>query len=459
MALHKVKRGLNLPLAGEPEQSIAPGHSPGLVGLLAEDYLGLRPTMYVSAGDEVKRGQVLFEDKRNPGVRFTSPAAGTVMAVNRGERRAFQSVVISPNEHERAGAFRDEDQVAFEHYTGKDPAGLSADDVMALLVESGLFVAFRTRPFSKVAGLSGAPHSIFVTATDTHPHAPAVEVVLQGREADFNAGVRCISKLTAGKTYVCTKPGLGLAQGLDGTVQVEEFTGPHPAGNAGFHIHTLDPVHREKTVWYIGYQDVLAIGRLLRTGQLDVTRVVSLAGPVVNNPRLLRTRLGASVDDLVADELREGDNRVISGSVLSGRTARGAVFGYLGRYHQQVSALCEGREREFLGWLAPGADKYSTVSVYLSRLFPRKKFRLTTNLNGSERAMVPIGTYEKVNPMDIQPTYLLRALIVGDTERAEQLGCLELDEEDVALFTFVCPGKYDYGPILRRNLEEIEKEG
>lgn len=459
MALHKIKRGLNLPLTGGPEQRIHDARAPRRVGLLAEDYLGVRPTMYVAPGDEVKRGQLLFEDKRNPGVWMTSPAAGTVAAVNRGERRAFQSIVIEVGEHERAGVFRDEDQVSFESYTGRDPASLSADEVRSLLLESGLFAALRMRPFSKVARPGDPPHSIFVTATDTHPHAPAVDVVMQGREDDFTAGIAAISKLTEGRTYVCVQPGLDAARGLNGNVAVEEFTGPHPAGNAGLHIHLLDPVHRDKHVWYIGYQDVLAVGRLFRTGRLDVTRVVSLAGPVVKNPRLLRTRLGASVGDLVEGELDGLDNRVISGSVLDGRTAHGEIFGYLGRYHQQVSALHEGHEREFLGWLAPGTDKFSVVNVFLSKLLQGRTFNLTTSLNGSERAMVPIGTYEKVNPMDIQPTYLLRALIVGDTERAEQLGCLELDEEDVALFTFVCPGKYDYGPILRRTLEEIEKEG
>lgn len=459
MGLHTIKQGLNLPLAGEPEQKIYPARPVGRVALLAEDYLGLRPTMFVSPGDVVRRGQPLFEDKRNPGPVFTSPAAGTVVAVNRGERRAFQSVVIETNAHERAGQFIEEDEVAFASYPGGDPATWRPEDVRALLLESGLWTALRARPFSKVASPSQTPHSIFVTAIDTNPHAPSVEVVMRGHEKDFELGVATLAKLIEGKVFVCKSPDLNVASSFDHTVQVEEFTGPHPAGNPGLHIHLLDPVHREKVVWYVNYQDVMAMGALFRTGRLDVRRVVSLAGPVVKQPRLLETRLGASTDELVDGELNDPEARVISGSVLSGRTAQGETFGYLGRYHLQIAALHEGREREFLGWLAPGAGKFSVVNIFLSRLMGGRKFALTTNTNGSARAMVPFGTYEKVNPMDIQPTYLLRALIVGDTERAEQLGCLELDEDDVALFTFVCPGKYDYGPILRRNLDEIEKEG
>jgi Na+-transporting NADH:ubiquinone oxidoreductase subunit A len=179
----------------------------------------------------------------------------------------------------------------------------------------------------------------------------------------------------------------------------------------------------------------------------------------VKRPRLLKVRLGTSLDDLTVNELEAGENRVISGSILSGRKASGEIFGYLGRYHVQVSALKEDRERVFLGWMEPGVDKFSVVSAFISSLIPDKKFNLTTTTNGGPRAMVPIGTYERVMPFDILPTFLLRSLVVDDIEEAEVLGCLELDEEDLALCTFVCPSKYDFGPILRRNLNTIEKEG
>jgi Na+-transporting NADH:ubiquinone oxidoreductase subunit A len=240
---------------------------------------------------------------------------------------------------------------------------------------------------------------------------------------------------------------------------MEAFAGPHPAGLPGTHIHFLDPVSENKTVWFVGYQDVIAFGTLFRTGRINVDRVISLAGPVVEKPRLVRTRVGACTDDLVAGELREGDHRVISGSVLSGRTAA-EPHNFLGRYHLQISAIEEGHRRELFGWSMPGLNKFSVTRSFASFWLPNKRrFDLTTSTGGSKRAMVPIGLYEKVVPLDILPTYLLRALIMDDVEQAQALGCLELDEDDLALCTFVCPGKYDYGPILRRNLTTIEIEG
>ena len=223
-------------------------------------------------------------------------------------------------------------------------------------------------------------------------------------------------------------------------------------------MHFLDPVSASKSVWQIGYQDVIAIGKLFTTGQLWVERVIALAGPVVNQPRLLRTRLGACLQSLSAGELQPGLNRVISGSVFGGRTARGP-FAYLGRYHQQVSCLHEGDERELLHYLRAGVNKHSVLNIFVSKLAAAKRFAFDTSTNGSPRAMVPVGNYEAVMPLDILPTQLLRYLIVGDSEMAQKLGCLELDEEDLALCTYVCAGKYEYGPILRDNLTRIEKEG
>ena len=306
---------------------------------------------------------------------------------------------------------------------------------------------------------TSAPRSVFVTVSDTNPLAPEVDKVLAGREADFETGLAVVAKLTEGKVYVCKGAGTKIPTGKISNVQLEEFHGPHPAGTVGLHIHTLDPVSRKKTVWHLGYQDVILIGRLFSTGKLDVERVVSLAGPTVRKPILLTTRLGAAVDQLVDGALEAVENRVISGSVLTGRKAMGEIHGYLGRYHLQVSALREGREREFLGWVKPGFDMYSTSGAFASALTPGKTYDFTTALNGSHRPMVPIGMFERVFPFDILPTFLLRAILVKDVGRAEELGVLELDEEDVALCTFVCPGKQDYGPVSRENLETIWKEG
>jgi Na+-transporting NADH:ubiquinone oxidoreductase subunit A len=452
MAAHRITKGLDLPIAGEPQQVISPGPKIRHVALLGADYVGMKPRMEVKVGDSVQRGQFLFEDRKTPGVRFTAPGAGKVVDIHRGEKRSFVSLVIE---------LADEDtQVRFASYTGKPAEQLGADEIRALLLESGLWTALRTRPFSKIAGPDGAPRALFVTAVDTNPHAPDVGVVLRGREADFKRGLVALSKLVP-KVYVCKSSKLQLDIAGVPNLRVEDFDGVHPAGNVGTHIHMLEPVDRSRVVWHIGYQDVAAIGVLLATGELDARRVVALAGPVVQKPRLVETRLGASLDELTAGELSGGDNRLISGSVLAGRKAVGKVDGYLGRHHVQVAALLEGRQRELLGWLAPGAKKYSTIPVYLGflgRLFG-KKFDFTTTTNGSPRAMVPIGMYERVMPLDIMPTFLLRSLLVGDTDRAVQLGALELDEEDLALCTFVDPGKTDFGVVLRKNLAEIEKEG
>jgi Na+-transporting NADH:ubiquinone oxidoreductase subunit A len=459
MAHHVIKRGLTLPITGEPEQRIEDAKPVKRVALAAADYVGMRPAFRLKVGDPVKRGTVVFENKKEPGVLLTAPGAGTIAGIHRGERRALQSVVIELNERERAGNPAEEDFQPFGAYTGKDPALLERQDVKELLIESGMWTAFRTRPFSKNPPVDATPHAIFVTAMDTNPHAPHMDTVCAGREEDLRVGALVVAKLTDGKAYWCTSKDLQVRPPANSGFDLETFEGPHPAGLAGTHIHLLNPVSRKKTAWAIGLQEVLAIGALFRTGKLDVSRVVSLGGPAVKKPRLLRTRLGAALDELVAQELAAGENRVISGSVLSGRKAMGDVHGYLGRYSQQISALHEGYEREFLGWLVPGLNKFSLTRAYLSALTRGRKMALTTSTNGSPRAMVPIGLYEKVMPLDILPTHLLRSLSIIDIERAEQLGCLELDEEDLALCTFVCPGKTEYGPLLRRNLDVIEKEG
>jgi len=460
MGLHAIKKGLNLPITGEPEQVIHQAPPVSRVALVAADYVGLKPTMLVAEGDTVKRGQPVFEDKKRPGVVYTAPGAGKVAAINRGDKRAFLSLVIELSASERAGSPGAGEQQTFSKFSNKPIPGLSRDDVRALLLESGLWTAFRTRPFSRVPDASSTPDGIFITAIDTEPLAAKPEVAIKENAEAFDAGLAAIAKLREGCIYLCVAKDSPIKAGPYSGVSIEQFAGPHPAGSAGVHIHTLLPVNRARTVWTIGYQDVIRIGKLFTTGTLSVDVVASLAGPPVTKPRLVRTRIGAALGELAAGETGAGEVRVISGSVLSGRAASGAVHGYLGRYHRQISCLAEDRGREFLGWLAPGARKYSVLNVFASAAQRgRKKFALTTSTNGSDRPMVPIGLYEKVMPMDLLPTFLLRALIIGDVERAERLGCLELDEEDLALCTFVCPGKYDYAPYLRKVLTQIELEG
>ncbi|WP_313505274.1 Na(+)-translocating NADH-quinone reductase subunit A [Stutzerimonas kunmingensis] len=442
-----IKRGLDLPIAGAPAQRIEAGRPVRSVAVVGFDYPTMKPTMAVQVGDRVKLGQILFSDKKSEGVHYTAPGAGVVSAVHRGEKRVLQSVVID---------LEGDEEVTFTSYSPAQLDGLSSEQVRENLQQSGLWTALRTRPFSKVPAVDATPASIFVTAIDTHPLAADPAIIIAEQPEAFEAGLKVLTNLA--KVFLCKAPNASLPGESLAKVQVESFNGPHPAGLTGTHIHFLDPVSASKSVWTIGYQDVIAVGKLFTSGRLSVERVVSLAGPVVEQPRLVRARLGANLDELTAGELQPGANRVVSGSLLGGRTAHGA-FAYLGRYHQQVSCLREGKEREMLHYMRPGVDKHSILNIYISKLMAGKKFAFSTSTNGSPRAMVPVGNYEEVMPLDVLPTQLLRALIVGDTEVAQKLGCLELDEEDLALCSYVCAGKYEYGPILRDNLTRIEKEG
>lgn len=443
----KLKHGLDLPITGAPAQRIEAARPVRSVAVIGFDYHGMKPTMEVQVGDRVKLGQLLFTDKKTPGVRYTAPAAGVISAIHRGEKRVLQSVVID---------IEGDEQETFSQYAADQLDSLSDSQVRENLQQSGLWTALRTRPFSKVPALDAVPSSIFVTAIDTHPLAADPAVIIGEHAADFENGLKVLGNLA--KVFLCKAEGVSLPGENVAKVQSEAFAGPHPAGLPGTHIHFLDPVSVSKSVWQIGYQDVIAVGKLFTTGQLFVERVVALGGPVVEQPRLLRTRLGASLEELTAGELKPGFNRVVSGSVFGGRTAQGA-FAFLGRYHNQVSCLSEGNEREMMHYLRAGVNKHSVLNIFVSKLAGSKLFNFTTTTNGSPRAMVPVGNYEAVMPLDILPTQLLRYLIVGDTEMAQKLGCLELDEEDLALCTYVCAGKYEYGPILRDNLTRIEKEG
>jgi Na+-transporting NADH:ubiquinone oxidoreductase subunit A len=404
--------------------------------------------MFVQVDDVVKKGQDLFEDKKNPGVKFTAPAAGKVIEVNRGAKRVLQSVVIQ---------IEGDEQETYDKFKASELASLDRQKVQQTLVDTGLWTAIRTRPFSKIPALDSSPKSIFVSVMDTNPLAADPEVIIADRKDDFENGLNVLSCLTDGTLFVNKAEGSNLAIACT-KAQVNTFSGPHPAGLVGTHIHYLDAVGANKMVWHVGYQDVIAIGSLFVTGEIDNSRVIALAGPAAKSPRLIRTVLGADCAEIVENEVADGEVRVVSGSVLQGTNAHG-VHGYLGRYHTQISLLLEGNEKELFGWLKPGAKMHSVTRAYLSHLSPKRLFSMTTTTNGSDRSMVPIGNYERIMPLDILPTLLLRDMISGDTDGAQTLGCLELDEEDLALCTYVCPGKYNYGPILRDCLDTIEKEG
>lgn len=447
MEIVRIRKGLDLPIQGAPEQKIQQGPVTGSVGLIGMDYIGLKPKILVQEQDSVRRGAPLFFNKEDPEAVVVSPVTGRIRAINRGARRVLESVVIEIDDAEDKGI-----------EIGVLDDGAPREEVVSKICASGLWPSFRTRPYSKVPHHTSKPLAIYVTALESEPLSANANLIIEERSEDFHKGLVTISKLTDGQTYLCQSTDLSFdASAVDGVTPVG-FTGPHPSGLPGTHMHFLTPPKTESPVWTISYQDVLAIGALANTGFLDPAIVVSLCGPVAANPRLVRTISGASIEDLIAGGIVcDGKVRVLSGSVLSGREASGTLA-YIGRYHRQVSLIEEDDKQITLGWIRPMPAKYAVQPV-LGSAFAKKAYALTSNLNGGRRAMVPTGTFEELMPQDFLPTQLLRALLVKDTDTAQALGALELDEEDLGLVGFACPAKYEYGLALRECLEKIEKEG
>ena len=448
MKTFKLRKGLDLPVHGKPEQVIEDGPTIRTVAVLGSDYIGLKPRLSVQEGDVVGAGAPIFAHKDTPDVFVAAPVSGRVSAVNRGYRRALVSVEI---EVDAAAA----EPVDFASVGDAE----TANGLKTKLAASGLWTSFRTRPYSKVPDTAATPQAIFVNAMDTEPLAPSPAVVLAEAAADFERGLAAVQKLSGGKTYLCVETGHDApGQNVEG-VELAGFTGPHPSGLSGTHIHFLEPPAAEQSVWTIGYQDVLAIGRLLATGHLDAERVISLAGPLIDKPRLIRTVMGASLGDLTVNEFQaDTPVRIISGSILSGKSAPEQAAAYLSRYARQVTVIEEDRQQNAVGWIRPMIHKFAFQPV-LGSAFAKKSYPLTSNLNGGRRAMVPLGTFEELMPQDYLPTQLLRALLVMDTDVAQSLGVMELDEEDLSLVGFACPAKYEYGIALRDCLTKIEKEG
>ena len=448
----RIKKGLNIPINGSPTEEIVDSTRSRSVAILGNDYVGMKPTMLVEEGERVKLGQALFEDKKNPGVIFTSPAGGKVESINRGDRRILQSVVIEVEQEEEIEEFN--------RYSEDELDKTTSAEIRSQLIKSGSWTAFRTRPYSKIPGVEEIPNNIFISLLDTQPLSPNPEIITKLNKDNFNFGLKVLKRLVDCPIHISTGPNSNLDLQEDDQVIKHIFSGPHPAGLVGTQMHYISPASLSNINWTIGYQDVIAIGALFRTGKVFVERVVSLAGPQVNEPKYLKTRLGACTDEVTAGQLTQRENRVISGSVISGREALGP-YAYLGRYHNQISVVAEpnSKDREFMNWLTPGPRKFSKIPLFLSSLFPKKLYKFKALMNGSDRPIVPIGVYEEVLPLNFLPAMLLRNIVLMDTEKIQALGGLELDEEDLSLCSFVCPGKYDFGSLLRAGLTKIEVEG
>ena len=448
----RIKKGLDIPIYGSPAEDIVDSKKSRSVAILGSDYIGMKPTMLVEEGDIVKIGQPLFEDKKNPGVIVTSPAGGRVEAINRGDRRVLQSIVIEISQAE--------DSIQFDNFTVDTLTNCSSDVIRDQLIESGMWTSFRTRPYSKIPTVKSLPANIFISAIDTQPLSPNPETIINLSKEDFDFGLLVLKQLVECPIHISVSNNSSLEIQEDEQLKKHIFSGPHPAGLVGTHMHFISPASLTNVNWTIGYQDIIAIGKLFKSGHIDNDRIVSLAGPQVNNPSYIRTRLGASTDEITAGELTQRENRIISGSIISGREAIGS-FAYLGRYHNQISVIAEpnSKDREFMNWLTPGPRKFSKMPVFLSSLFPKKVFKFKALMNGSDRPIVPIGSYEEVLPFNMLPIMLLRNIVLLDTEKLQALGGLELDEEDLSLCSYICPGKYDFGSLLRAGLTKIEVEG
>lgn len=449
MATFQIKQGRDIKLKGAAPKEIVPLSLPRQVAVIPSDFRGIKASLCVKVNDVVKVGTPLFEDKHCPEIKIVSPVSGRVVAIDRGDKRFLQDILLESDG-------RQEPQV-FRKFSVSEIPGLSKGDVEKTLLQSGLWPVLRQRPFSKVAHPHESPKSIFVHAMNTEPLAADVDFILQGKEEQFQTGLNVLQRLTKGKVYLCARNGsrskaLTQARG----VETHYFAGPHPAGNVSTHIHYLDQIRKGEHVWYVEAQDVLRIGSLFLEGVYSPERVVAVTGEGASRRFYARTIPGAPVSLLLKGSDLEG-MRCVSGSVLAGKDV--GKNGFLSFYDSQVTVIPEGGKRTFLGWLSPGFDKYTFSRTFVSSFLPEKAVSLTTDKHGSDRAIVLNHIYDSLVPLDIMVYFLLKAVIGGDIEEAEKLGILECDGEDFALCSFACPSKTDVGGIIREGLELIEQEG
>ena len=450
MATFQIKQGRDIRLKGAAPEEIVTLSLPRQVAVIPSDFRGTKASLCVKVDDAVKVGTPLFEDKHCPEIKVVSPVSGRVVAIDRGDKRFLQDILLECDGRQEA--------VPQRRFFRSEIPGLAKEEVEKTLLQSGLWPVLRQRPFSKVAHPHESPKSIFVHAMNTEPLAADVDFILQGKEEQFHAGLNVLTRLTKGKVYLCARHGSqskALTQARD--VETHYFAGPHPAGNVSTHIHYLDPIRKGEHVWYVEAQDVLRVGSLFLEGVYSPERVVAVTGEGAGRRFYARTILGAPVSLLLEGSDLEG-MRCVSGSVLAGREV--GQNGYLSFYDSQLTVIPEGGKRVLLGWLSLGFDKYTFSKTFVSSFLPEKKeVSLTTDKQGSDRAIVLNHIYDSLVSLDIMPYFLLKAVIGGDIEEAEKLGILECDEEDFALCSFACPSKTDVGMIIREGLELIEKEG
>ena len=444
-----LRKGLDINLAGAASKRLTVLPLAEEYGLSPLDFEGVTPKLLVKVGDEVKAGTPLFFSKADERILFTSPVSGTVSSVNRGEKRKVLSVTVAPSKTQ-----------SYEEFPKLDPHKASREEIVGLLLRSGLWPMLVQRPYGIIANPSDSPKAIFISAFDSAPLAPDYNFVLQGERENLEAGLALLGRLTAGKVHLSVRAHEeGEMTSLKG-VELHTFAGKHPAGNVGVQIHHIDPINKGEVVWTINIQDVAVIGRLVREGRVDRTRTIAVTGSEVADPQYVRIIAGARIDSVLGGRIKpqaEGDSvRIISGNVLTG--ARRTMQEFTGFYAHQLTVIPEGDKYELLGWMLPRTKKFSVSRAYFSWLCPRKQYRLDTNLNGGERPFVVTGLYERYLPMDIYPMYLLKACMAGDIDKMENLGIYEVVEEDFALCEFVDPSKIEIQQIIRDGINLMIKE-
>jgi len=443
----KIRKGLNIKLLGEAQKVVATSSAPETVAIKPPNFLGVIPKLLVKEKDEVLAGTPLFLDKNNESILFCSPVSGEVAEIVRGDKRVLLAIVILADRETR-----------YEPFELKDPNDLSGEEIKTVLLQAGIWPAIRQRPYGIIANPAHAPKSIFISAFDSHPLAPDYEFIMEGQQINFQTGIDALRKLTAGKLHI------NLAAGNTGSffagtkgAEINYISGPHPAGNVGVQIHHLDPVGKGETVWCINPQDVLTIGRLFNEGRYNASKMIAVTGSAFRDPKYFTVVPGASVKHLLEEASLQNEHaRVISGNVLTGSQIPND--GYLDFYDAQITAIPEGDHYEFMGWLAPGFQKFSNSRTFFSWLTPNKKHQLDTNLHGEERPFVMTGQYESVFPMDIYPVHLLKSILVEDIELMEKLGIYEVVEEDFALCEFVCTSKIESQQLIRKGLDIVRRE-
>ena len=443
----RIRRGTDIRLVGEASQNVSDAPRGAVYAMQPTDFHGLVPKLVIKEGATVQAGSPLFYDKYNDRVQFTSPVSGTVKAIVRGAKRRILEVQIEAD-----------GQDTFHKHNAPGASG-SREAVTEALLASGMWPSIQQRPFSVVANPADAPKAIFVSGFDSAPLAPDPDFVMQGREADFQNGMKALVTLAAGKpVHLGVRKGSSFYTAQDG-MTISTFDGPHPAGNIGLQIHRVSPINKGEVVWTVRPQDVANIGRFLETGEARFDRTFAIAGSKASNAQYLKGRAGQPLQS-VASHIEADNVRVISGDALSGTQT--TLDGFLGFYDHLVTALPEGHDPQFFlteGWLSPGLSKFSLSRAFPTWLLPKsKKFDLNTNMNGEPRAFVVTGQYDAVFPFDIYPVHLVKAIMVNDIDAMEKLGIYEVAPEDFALCEYACTSKIEVQRIVREGLDVVQEE-